>query len=576
MTAVVLPNASRPRARGDRRTSKAPRLTFALAWFELRQLGHAPLFWLGVVSGALLSVAAGSGLWPQLTGSNGLAYHQATAGASFLIGSLLLPSGWVVLAGFAMTAGGWLGRRDRRTGVGEFLAATPTDEARLRAGRLTALAVASFVALALVFGVALAVEAARGATGPVDWLLLVDGGIGTAVASFAGYAVGRSLPAPFALFVPIAYVGTSFYLSVWQSTSALRTSFEWILPTPPAPTWSADVGFAPNIFPTHTVYVLGLLVLVGATSVAIASYRAEKWSARTVAVLALGALGLTGAIVTGSRLQALPDSYAAAGPNPSTWLPEYASSPGSIGLDWRNPSGCPSFGGPPAGTAGKPASAATLRCETSSWPDDHQSMTCSTGPALRACVYPEYQAAARRLVAELEPEARALAPIFGQPFALRMVPVNTSSCYAGAGRVALAESAVAGEDPESLPNGWLISCAFPETASPGAGMPGDEPAVGATTLWLSLEAGVVTKAEAAQALTSDPDGITCYAGLPCTPQAGGVLRGANGLVWSRAEIVSALALERIPPQEVEAGLKRLLPRLIDDDVSVAQLEAAVG
>ena len=73
----------------------------------------------------------------------------------------------------------------------------------------------------------------------------------TTLASWIGYVVGSSLPAAFSLFVPIVYVGGSFYLSVWQGTSTLGSSIEWLLPTPPAPTWSAHSWFLPNIFPEH-------------------------------------------------------------------------------------------------------------------------------------------------------------------------------------------------------------------------------------------------------------------------------------------------------------------------------------
>jgi hypothetical protein len=320
---------------------------------------------------------------------------------------------------------------------------------------------------------------------------------------------------------------------------------------------------------------MSLLVLLGGATVAATSIRTNRRSARTIAALALGLLGVVGAVVTGARLQAMPDSYAAVSASPSTWAPEYYAAPGAVGLDSRSPAGCSSGGGPADGQDGGVLTTAELRCDTSPWPgQDH--MVCASRQLLGAYVYPQYGlGVADRLVAELEPEARVLAPILGPSLSIRMTPVNSDLCYAGTGRSTVPESTVAEQALNGLSDGWLISCSFPESVTVSAKPSSDQPAVGAVTLWLSLEAGVVTTSETAQALTTDPDGITCYAALPCTPQAGGVLTTPDGGAWSRSEIREALALRRLAPQRVDRALRRLLPGLVTGQLTIGQLEMAL-
>ncbi len=534
------------------------------------------MLWFGLLGGILISLGAADSQWPLLTGSAGLIYRQANTGVGNLpVGGLrfsflsfvLMPSGWLVLAGFAMLAGAWLGRRDRRSGAEELLAVTPTSQAEIRAARLAALALASSVALALVFGVVLVGEALSAAHGSTDWLILLDGCLGTTLASWIGYGVGSSLPAAFSLFVPIVYVGGSFYLSVWQGTSTLGASIEWLLPTPPAPSWSADPGFLPNIFPEHIAYLGALVLLTGGVTIALPLRRGTSQPERHRVVLGAAILGLAVAVCLGAVLQAKPDSYAIASPNPATWTPEYNTVPDLIGFD------CSWVGNSPLQKAPRRAAA----CDVSAWLADHAPVSCAADRSLSVCVYRDYgPAAARALLAALGSQAPVLAELFGRPITVRMVPFDNlqSSCSEGPGRITVSESWIA-YGLTSAPT-YLISCAFPGEAGDD-GLSVDDPATAGVTLWLAIHSGLVTLGAAKAALVSAPDGVSCVANLPCDPQWGGVLFPANsGLSWTRADIRVGLLLEQYRPSRVISALRPLLPRLVGDRLTPADLERALG
>ena len=547
----------------------------ALTRVESAKLGTSVVLLLGLLGGVLVSLGAAGSEWPLLTGSAGLIYRQANTGIGNLpVGGLrfsflsfvLMPSGWLVLAGFAMLAGTLLGRRDRRSGAEELLAVTPISGAGIRAARLAALALASSIALALIFGAVLVAEAVSGARGSTDWLILLDGCLGTTLASWIGYGVGSSLPAAFSLFVPIVYVGGSFYLSVWQGTSTLGSSIEWLLPTPPAPTWSADLGFLPNIFPEHIVYLGALLLLTGGVMIALPLRRGTGQPERHRGVLAAAILGLAMAVWLGAVLQAKPDSYAVASPNPATWAPEYNTVPDNIGFDCILVPDSPSASSQGAATT----------CDVSAWLDAHGPVSCATDSSLRVCVYRDYgPVAARRLLTDLRQQAPVLAGLFGRPVTVGMVPVdNLGNCSGGLGRISISESWIA--YGLSLASDYLMSCAFPTRRS-SDGLPVDDPATGGVTLWLAIRSGRVTVDAAKAALHSAPEGVSCFANLPCDPESGGVLSLADsGTSWTRADIRIGLFLERYRPARVMVALRPLLPRLIADTLTRGALERAFG
>jgi len=558
-------NRGRPPARG--------RVLTTLTRVESAKLGTSAMLWIGALGGTLVSLGAAGSVWPLLTGSAGLTYRQANIGIANLpvgglridfLSFLLMPSGWLVLAGFAMLAGAFLGRRDRRCGAEELLVVTPTSRAGIRAARLGALALASSIAIAFLFGAVLVVEATSGARGSIDWLILLDGCLGTTLASWIGYAVGSSLPAAFSLFVPIVYVGGSFYLSVWQGTSVLRPSIEWLLPTPPAPNWSADLGFLPNIFPEHIVYLVALLLLTGGAVLGLPLRRGPEQPERHRVALSIGVLGLAAAVCIGAGLQAKPDSYAVASPSRATWAPEYYSVPDNIGFD------CSWVGNSPLANAPRGATP----CDVSAWFHEHAPVSCATDRSLSVCVYRDYGLLpARRLLAAMRSQAPVLAGLFGRPVTVRMVPVDTNSCFAGAGKIAIDESMIA--YGERFDPAYLISCVFPGKESDLG--PVDVPAVGGVTLWLAIRSGLVTASAAKAALVSAPAGVSCFANLPCTPQSGGVLSPTDsGLSWTRADIRVALFLDRDQESRVVAALRPLLPRLIDATLTPSDLEHALG
>ena len=551
------------------------RVLTTLTRVESAKLGTSAVLWLGAVGGALVSLGAAGSVWPLLTGSAGLTYRQANIGIGNLpvgglridfLSFLLMPSGWLVLAGFAMLAGTWLGRRDRRCGAEELLVVTPTGRAGIRAARLGALVLASSIAVAFVFGVVLVVQATSGARGSIDWLILLDGCLGTTLASWIGYGVGSSLPAAFSLFVPILYVGGSFYLSVWQATSVLSSSIEWLLPTPPAPSWAAGLGFLPNIFPEHIVYLVALLLLTGGAVVGLPLRRGPEQPERHRVALGIGVLGLAVAVSIGAGLQAKPDSYAVASPSHATWAPERYSVPDYIGFD------CSWVGNSPLANA--PRGAAP--CDVSAWFHDHVPVSCAADRSLSVCVYRDYgPVAARRLLAAMRSQAPVLAGLFGRPVTVRMVPVNASSCFAGLGKIAIDESMIA--YGEQFDPGYLMSCAFPLPESEG--LPVDDPSIGGVTLWLAIRSGLVTAGAAKTARVSEPDGVTCFAfaNLPCDAQSGGVLSPTDGgLSWTRADIRVGLFLDRYRQSRVVAALRPLLPRLVDATLAPSDLEHALG
>ena len=121
-------------------------------------------------------------------------------------------------------------------------------------------------------------------------------------------------------------------------------------------------------------------MLTGGVMIVLPLRRGTGQPERHRGVSAAAILGLAMAVWLGAVLQAKPDSYAVASPNPATWAPEYNTVPDNIGFDcilvpdfpWRAPKARPRR--------------ATCRPGLMLTPP----FRCATHGSLRVCVYRDY------------------------------------------------------------------------------------------------------------------------------------------------------------------------------------------
>ena len=493
-------------------------------WIELRHLTYILLV-LGVGASAIIAIDQTNIAYPTVGYDTGVAYHEGE-----------------ILSAFLFLLGAWLAMRDRRSATTDLISSTPTEPGVVRAIRLGALAVASAAAFCLLFLIGLVSALAHGSSGGVNWVLVADGMLGTALAAWLGFALGLISPPPAAVLGAALYSGGSYFINTqYTHYDTVHVGFQWLLPFPPLPQWSADLGYVPNIFGTHLVFVLGWLLLTGGLIVATPLRRPRRTFASQVALTGVVA-GLLLASLFGVQLQAKANDYTVSGPDPAHWAPEYAW--GASGLFTPNPL---------------------------IYPDDHRATACSTSSVVRVCVYPAYgRSLATSLVSILDPEARAIESVIGRPTYVRMVPVAEESCDAGFGQAVLTEQ-YSYSYYDDL-RGYLISCALPQLGQQRyagyGGLPHDYPAQSAVALWLVIRSGELTPSAVRRGVASW--GVSCLADLPCTPQYGDIF-GFGSLGWTRAEIRVGLAMAALPPARVTSELRELWPRIAAGKLLLASL-----
>jgi hypothetical protein len=232
-----------------------------LALLELRSLARSPILWLGialVVAGSLPDILA---FWPMLEGNDAIAHDLSL---------------WFM--GFAALAAGWLGQRDRRTGAEPLVNSTPADSrAAVVCARIAAVVVTSLGGFALVFAAILAVTAVRGGQGTPDFRLYADGALLVALGASIGYGLGYvtgsrlvclmaapALPALNQLLLTVAF---------GHPDIGPEVDWGWLVPSVYEPPRSVALGFLPDIWTGHIVWLLALVLLVAGGVAVVAAHR---------------------------------------------------------------------------------------------------------------------------------------------------------------------------------------------------------------------------------------------------------------------------------------------------------------
>lgn len=349
----------------------------ALAWFEARKVARNPFVWVGAALLVAVALLNAWGYWPSVP-EDGEYVHE----------------GLVVLAAFALLVGAWVGLRDRTSGAEGLIGSTPLRGRGLLApARMAALSVVAAAACALAFAAMAILSFARGGHGLPDPFLVVDSALYVALAACGGFAIGyltgsRILSLLAAPILP----GIVFFLQ--GSQSGRVTDPSWLLPSPRLPGRFGPLGFLPDVFPVHSAYLAGgLLVLTGAVWIA-AGRRESSPAARTgFAVSAAGAVVL---VAGGAWLAGQPQEVHVFGPSPSDWIEIH--SPGDYDL---------------LASAAKKASMDSGRVLATD---------CVEDDGVTACVFPEYGKRLASAIARDAAPLAAFASLEGVPQTIRMVP----------------------------------------------------------------------------------------------------------------------------------------------------------
>ena len=355
-----------------------------LALLEARRLARSPILWLGVIlvtAGGMVDINA---IWPMLEGNDLIAHDLSL---------------W--LMGFAALAAGWLGLRDRRTGAEALVGVTPADaRAIVVPARIAALLAACLGSFALVFGAALAVSAVRGGHGTPDLRLFLDGALLVALGASVGYGLGYltgsrtvclfaapALPALNQLLLGFAFA---------HPDSGPAVDWGWLLPSVHEPQRSVALGFLPDIWSGHILWLAALVMLVcgGVAADAALRVRADRALAVSIATLMIG--GALAAF-SGVWLSSQPHSVVVLGPDTVREIHE-------------------------GGDFYYPALDRQSR-QIGPWPDDGRASTCATSNGFEVCVFPEFGNDFARVVAtEYGQQARLLHGLDVFPTRARMVP----------------------------------------------------------------------------------------------------------------------------------------------------------
>jgi hypothetical protein len=354
-----------------------------LTVLELRRLARSPILWLGVAlvtAGAMPDIFA---LWPMFEGNDLIAHDSSL---------------WFM--SFAALAAGWLGLRDRRTGAQSLVGATPADgRAVVLPARLGALMAACFTAFGLVFGAALLVTMVRGGHGTPDLRLYLDGALLVALGAVVGYGAGYLTGSrTICLFAAPALPGINqllLGLAFTHPDIGPAVDWAWLVPSVYEPQRSVVLGFLPDIWTGHIVWLLALVMLLCGGVALIAARRAQARRAVAGSV-ALVVIGVSLAASSGAWLLSQPHGVAIFGPDTARMIYDDFDYPALARV---------------AGRIGP-------------WPDDGRATTCATNDAFRACVFPEFgDDFARELASEYARQASLLRGLDVFPTRVRMVPV---------------------------------------------------------------------------------------------------------------------------------------------------------
>jgi hypothetical protein len=484
----------------------------ALFRIEARHLARSPLLWLGFALAAAGAALEMSWFLPALAGDDLLAYT----------------SGGLLLSGGAVLAGAWLGLRDRATGAADLVAVTPTAPWRLQRTRLVAVAVVAAGVFTVGFAAALAVSAARGGRGTPELRLLADGALAVVLGGWVGLVVGRLTASRMvSLLAAPVWVVVCFLFMAGPSLRGIPLSVQHLSPVLNPQNHSAAYGLLPDPLWPHLSYLLGLIVLVGALLLVMASRgSSQRVPLRPLVVAAVAGLVLSG--TAGARLLALPDDLLVLGPDRASWKPVQGES--------------------------DPQTEAMFADPGWSFPADDRARACAGDASVSVCVYPAYgQRLARDMHAAIAPVARLFTGLPGAPTLVRMVPVGIGSCQNAEAQVPEAwvrePAGRSDQQTRSFYRGVYLDCALGVHSAVGEHL--DE-AGEAVQLWALVASGTLTReqlreemhdAEAGHLSTAASAAALAMAELP-TEQ----VRGELAPVWERLR-AGTLPLAGLPGQQ---------------------------
>ena len=465
----------------------------ALAWVEARRSSRSVVLWLGLIAVAGVGFLNGIGYWPVVPLDVATTYEAmiALGVAVFLVGA-------------------WGGLRDKRHGTVPLLDATPSGLPVVITGRAAGIAVTS-AAIAVLCLVAVSVlSVARGGGGAIaPGLLIAAAGLG-AFFSVVGFATGTLTGSR----VVSLFAGPIFAIGVFLMEDRLAVPMSegvWLLPHLSAPEWYGPLGYLPDIWAIHGVYLFALAIAVTAGLGLVAARRGG--AARAIPVLvAVLAVAATGVATSGIWLLGQPESVMVVGAE-----------------DWVSVDNLNSYD-----------KAAELSRTTDPTVGNDSATTCASVEGFEACVYPEF---GHDFAVDLARSMALLAPVAdlpGMPSRAEMVPSYYKTCTRDTDGTYL----IAAQEPptrDPMAAGWKADAAF----SCGIRQAGWNGAKGAIATWASI------------ALTGTQSHVDF-----------GSSRGNN-------HVATGLELAEMPVDEVVALLEPIWPQLRKGEVTMGELRELI-
>ncbi|MGH2716704.1 MAG: hypothetical protein ACRDM7_23025 [Thermoleophilaceae bacterium] len=474
-----------------------------LALVEARRLARSPILWLGVLLVIWGGTFDNSVITPMLEGDD-LRAHDAAI--------------WHVC--FATLAAGWLALRDRRTGAEALVGVTPADgKATVVPARIAAVVATCFGGFALVFGTALAISAVRGGQGTPDLRLYLDGALLVALGGSIGYALGYLTgsrivcllagPGLPALYTLVTY-GSDFSNAPSGGGGRGFVGTSWLLPAGFEPPRSVTLGFLPDIWNGHIVWLLAL-VLAGCGGVAlVGAWRAGARRALAVSIVVVVVAGVLG-LSSGVWLNSQPSSVVVLGPD---IMREIHDENDYQGLD-------------------------RLARATRPYPDDGRATTCITRNGFEACLYPEFgEDFAAEVAAAYGREASLLRGLEAVPTRGRMVPsFQWRPGLCSPDEVLYAETLDASDLVINFP---LVNCAWSDPHAQ-KGWRARE----AVRIWLASQIEPETLTEMEQSENHSPHDSVTGAARAMAEMPSEDVRAALALVWAELR-AGTLPLSDLP------------------------------
>lgn len=358
----------------------------AIASVEARRAATSILLWMGVVAVVGLDYASSKDYWPVIPGDVARAYEMLLA-----------------IGACAFLTGAWGGLRDKRHGMMALVAATPGGLRRALVGRSAGIAATSGALTVLTLVAVAGVSFIRGGRGAIEIGFLVDAaGFGAAFAA-AGFAVGTITGSRIASLLGTPAVAIAVFWLEGRLKVPIMDGL-WLLPHVTPPQWYGPLGYLPDVWLIHGVYLLGLATAISSGVVLYMAARhgggdGMRWVRLVTAISVVVAIGGAGWLVN------QPESVVVVGSS----VRDVFAEDGSDDVYER--------------------ARRQHRTEAVLGPDGGAT-ACSTVDGFEACVYPEY---GERYAEDLARGLSLLTPLRsleGVPTRAVMIPSYYNPCFA--------------------------------------------------------------------------------------------------------------------------------------------------